>query len=107
MALEEQPGKHLVVVLPITHVRPDRSTVAIEIPLQTKLRLGLDDERSWIVIDEYNWFKWPGPDLRPSVNGKLETVVVGTLPPTLFKAVKKKFVELAQAGVASRVKRTQ
>ena len=36
----------------------------IELPQQTKTRLGLDDERSWVIVSEANDFAWPGPDLR-------------------------------------------
>ncbi len=107
MAVEEQPGKPVVVVLPITHARPEIATTAIEIPLETKRRIGLDEERSWIIIDEYNWFTWPGPDLRPSVNGELETVVMGVLPPALFKMIRTKLAALARAGLAARIKRTE
>ncbi len=107
MVVEEQRGKPVVVVLPITHVRPEKTTPAIEIPLETKRRIGLDEERSWIIIDEYNWFTWPGPDLRPNVNGDLETVVIGMLPPTLFKTIRTKLAALAKAGLAARIKRTE
>ena len=48
------------------HAPPDREGDAIEIPLETKKRLGLDSERSWIMITEANEFVWPGPDLRPA-----------------------------------------
>jgi hypothetical protein len=33
--------------------------------METKRRLGLDAEQSWIMITEANGFVWPGPDLRP------------------------------------------
>jgi len=39
--------------------------LAVEISHETKRRLGLDDDRSWIVLTEANRFAWPGPDLRP------------------------------------------
>ena len=55
-----------VVVLPITHTPPSTGTVALEIPLPVKRHLGLDDARSWIVVNEGNDFIWPGPDLRPT-----------------------------------------
>lgn len=107
MAVEEKPGKPAVVVLPITHSPPEIATTAIEIPLETKRRMGLDEERSRIIIDEYNWFTWPGPDLRPSVNGDLETVVMGVLAPALFKMIRTKLAALAWAGLAARVMRTE
>lgn len=62
-ALED--GTPVVRVLPITHSPPSHPDDAIEIPHTTKQRLGLDDERSWIVLTESNRFAWPGPDIRP------------------------------------------
>ncbi|HAH08503.1 MAG TPA: hypothetical protein DCL48_00215, partial [Alphaproteobacteria bacterium] len=58
-----------VTVLPITHSPPRRADMAIEIPAATKMRLGLDTDRSWVVLDEANRFIWPGPDLRPVGGG--------------------------------------
>lgn len=58
----------MVVVL-ITHVPPTKSGAAIEIPARVKQHLGLDDERSWVVLDEFNVFTWPGFDLRPIIGG--------------------------------------
>jgi hypothetical protein len=55
-----------VTVLPITHAPPSDPNLAVEIPAAVKRRLGLDDERSWVVLTEANRFIWPGPDLRPS-----------------------------------------
>ena len=42
---------------------PHDPEAAVEIPLATKMRLGLDDDRSWIILTEANRFTWPGPDL--------------------------------------------
>jgi PemK-like, MazF-like toxin of type II toxin-antitoxin system len=44
----------IVVVLPITHAPPDDPASAIEIPIAVKRHLGLDYERSWIVVAEGN-----------------------------------------------------
>ena len=52
----------LVLVAPITHRPPAIAEAAVEIPLPTKRRLGLDEARSWIVVTEGNRFAWPGPD---------------------------------------------
>jgi hypothetical protein len=54
----------LVTVFPITHSAPQGLADGVEIPAQTKARLGLDDLRSWIVTTEANEFIWPGPDVR-------------------------------------------
>jgi hypothetical protein len=56
----------IVVVLPITHSAPADSAAAVEIPAAVKRHLGLDDQRSWIVVAEGNEFDWPGYD--PSEN---------------------------------------
>lgn len=53
-----------VVVLPITHRPPSDPAHGVEIPAATKRRLGLDDERSWIIVSKANCFVRPGPDLR-------------------------------------------
>ena len=45
-----EDGTPAVRVLPITHSPPSDPRDAIEIPPATKRRLGLDDERSWIVV---------------------------------------------------------
>src|SRR6202171_5014183 len=53
----------VVVVLPITHAPPTVPASAVEIPAAVKRHLGLDDERSWIVVAEGNEFDWPAYDL--------------------------------------------
>jgi hypothetical protein len=54
----------VVVVLPITHNPPTVPASAVEISAAVKRHLGLDDERSWIVVAEGNEFDWLGYDLR-------------------------------------------
>lgn len=61
----EADGTTLVRVVPVTHSLPDDPARASELPRAVKRHLGLDSERSWIVIDEVNEFTWPGYDLRP------------------------------------------
>lgn len=89
-----EDGSPVVRVLPVTHTPPSDPGEAIEIPPTTKRRLGLDDERSWIVLTESNRFVWPGPDVRPT---ETETGYYGPLPPALFAEVKQRFVALARA----------
>jgi hypothetical protein len=76
-----------VLVLPITHSAPENPADGIEIPPKVKSYLGLDADRSWIIMSEANVFIWPGPDLRP-VQGRTEaTPYFGWLPPKLLKAM--------------------
>ena len=76
----------LLFVAPITHSQPERAADAIEIPANVKKQLGLDPERSWIVLTETNRFIWPGPDVRPAPGG--ESPFYDALPDWLFLRVR-------------------
>jgi hypothetical protein len=105
LTTRNEDGDEVVMVLPITHTPPLDPELAVEIPAVTKQRLGLDDDRSWIVLTDANRFIWPGPDLRPVRPGDPSTVAYGYLPRALFHAVRDKFVRALQrrlAGVVSR-----
>jgi hypothetical protein len=95
LTITDDAGDKKVVVLPVTHTPPHDPALAVEIPAQTKRRLGLDDARSWIVISEANRFTWPGPDLRPMSAGEASTVLYGELPGDLFRAVREKWLGLS------------
>ena len=86
-----------VVVAPITHTMPRDTSRAIEMPNETKRRLGLDDERSWIVLDDLNQFLWPGPDLRPIGRGR-PGFVYGLIPHTLLAEARRRVAALAKQG---------
>ena len=94
-------------VLPITHSRPRDPDGAIEIPFQTKQRLGLDDDQSWVILDEANDFTWPGPDLRPRINGEPSSVAYGHLPPGFMKALREKLARRQKQLLAGIVHRTE
>lgn len=93
LSVLDDDGEQEVMVLPITHSLPQRPEDAIEIPPTTKQRLGLDSERSWIVITEANEFVWPGPDLRPLPGRDVSTIVHGVLPPKFFADVRDRFLQ--------------
>ena len=86
-----------VVVAPISHTPPDDSGRAIEMPHETKRRLGPDQERSWIVLDDLNQFFWPGPDLRPIGRGR-PGFVYGVIPQALLAETRRRVAALAKAG---------
>ena len=96
LVIREVGRRPRVRVLPVTHSAPIDPNSAMEIPPETKRRLGLDDAKSWIVLNEANDFSWPGPDLRSSVQGDLQTVIYGALPPLFFAALRKRLA--AQRG---------
>jgi len=100
----QEDGSPVVRVLPVTHTPPADPGAAIEIPRPVKLRLRLDDARSWIVLSESNRFVWPGPDLRPAGG---EGGYFGAIPPALFAEVKRRFVALARGAAHASVPRTE
>ena len=97
----------VVTVLPVTHSPPSDLTLAMEIPTATKKRLGLDDERSWVVLTEANQFTWPGPDLRPAVQGDMTSVAYGLLPQAFYLQLRARFVDVLKAGGAAAVARSE
>jgi hypothetical protein len=103
LARQQEDGIR-VYVLPITHSAPAAS--AIEIPAVVKARLGLDAQRSWIVVSEMNVFMWPGPDLRFVAGQGPETVAYGFLPPRFFRAVRERFLTELRSRQLSTVRRT-
>jgi hypothetical protein len=107
VSVVDQDGEREVLVLPITHTSPDRAGDAVEIPLETKNRLGLDSERSWIIITEANEFVWPGPDLRPIPGRDTSTIAYGSLPPRLFAHLRDRFLARIEHEKASRLRRTE
>ncbi|MBN8925686.1 MAG: type II toxin-antitoxin system PemK/MazF family toxin [Rhodospirillales bacterium] len=100
-------GDQIVTVLPITHTPPTIPQLAVEIPAAVKRRLGLDDERSWIVLTEANRFIWPGPDLRPLRSNDAASVAYGPLPYKLFEEVRLKFIAALKSRQSNTVPRTE
>jgi hypothetical protein len=49
---------------PSPHSPPADPASAVEIPLLVKHHLGLDEDCSWVIVDEGNEFLWSGYDLR-------------------------------------------
>jgi len=103
----DDEGDQVVTVLPITHTPPLIPMLAVELPHATKRRLGLDDERSWIVLTEANRFVWPGPDVRLSQPGNPESLAYGLLPRALFQEVKDKLTAAISARLMRIVPRTE
>lgn len=94
------------VVLPITHSAPVDAALAIEIPGAERARLGLDGDRCWIVLTEFNAFVWPGVDLRPVPGREPRTVIYGALSRGLHARVVAAVQTLLRARRVGRVPRT-
>ncbi len=104
LAAKDHEGDMIVIVAPITHSAPSNTEDAIELPTATKARLGLDSERSWVVVNEVNRFVWPGPDLAP-VPGSPRRFDYGFLPPRFFKKITSEIVDRARARKIKEVRR--
>jgi hypothetical protein len=107
LAIDTSSDGPTVIALPITHSRPSDQEDGVETPPETKVRLGLDPERSWIIITEANVFLWPGPDLRLLPGQGPETSTYGMLPPALFRIVRDRFLLRAKTRRAKVTKRTE
>ena len=91
----EADGATVVTVLPVTHSPPADPALAVEVPAPVKRHLGLDAERSWVVVSEGNEFLWPGYDLRKIPNA--DRYDYGFLPPRLFNQVLAAFLACHRA----------
>ena len=97
-------GTTVVTVLPITHSPPVHPTIAVEVPAPVKRHLGLDADKSWVVVSEGNEFLWPGYDLRKIP--KADRYDYGFLPPRFFNQVLEAFVACYRTGKAQSTPRT-
>lgn len=95
-AQRESDGATLVTVLPITHRAPAEGTSVLEIPQPIKHHLGLDGDRSWIIVSEGNEFLWPGYDLRKIPN--IDRYDYGFLPPRYFNQILEAFLACHRTG---------
>lgn len=93
LAVREEEGERVVTVAPITHTPPRNANDAIALPVATQRRLGLDEERSWIVATEVNRFLWPGPDMRP-ISGRPGEFAYGSLPRQIMLQLRQRIAEL-------------
>ncbi len=100
-------GETVITVAPITHTPPIEANAAVEIPLATKKRLGLDDDRSWVVVSETNRFVWPGPDVRPIRRDRPGEFSYGFLPPKFFRQVRDQLVILYRAKRHNSTRRSE
>ncbi|MEI9997093.1 MAG: type II toxin-antitoxin system PemK/MazF family toxin [Rhizomicrobium sp.] len=92
-AVIDNDGAPYVMVLAITHSPPSNPSDAIELPINVKKQIGLDDLPSWIVTIEANSFRWPGPDIRPFSGREPSTAIYGRIPPALLSRAAQSYLE--------------
>ena len=97
-------GGPRVTVAAVTHTPPGPDGTAVELPPRVKNALGLDDARSWIVVDEVNQFTWPGFDLHP-VPGTTDRFAYGFIPPRFYDTVIGRILELAATRRVAEISR--
>lgn len=97
LAIRHENGEDEVMVVPVTSRQPGNTDDGIEIPEATRRRLGLQEERCWILVSEVNRFFWLGPDLRPVEQPSGAFYRYGLLPASLFMQLKSAFLEQVRA----------
>lgn len=102
--LDQTVDPRFVLLLPITHAVSLGDTAAVEIPSKVCAALGFDEQRSWVVVSEYNVDEWPNAGLR-AVPGKPRSFAYGFLPPMLFSQIKAAFRDAHAKGNAQGISR--
>jgi hypothetical protein len=103
-ATDDFASPRYVVLVPITHSPPSGASVGIEIPLNVKRKIGLNDEPSWIIISKYSVEEWPNGGLS-TIPGRNGVFAYGFIPPGLFATVKAQFLDLAKANKSKPLQR--
>jgi hypothetical protein len=107
LVVQDRDGMSRVLVVPVTHAPPEWPETALELPPAIRRHLGLDAERSWVVLSESNLFEWPGPDLRRLGDRDDSSVAYGFLPPRFFAELRRRFLALEAVSRSRRVRRTE
>jgi len=107
LAVRDRDTATQVLVVPVTHSLPESPDAALELPVAIKRHLGLDSERSWVILSESNVFEWPGPDLRRVGDRDDSSVAYGFLPPRFFVELRRRFLALETAAQSRRIRRTE
>ena len=76
----------------------------MEIPAKVRQALGLDDAPRWVIVSEHNVDEWPNGGLAPGP-GRPGVFSYGFIPPGLFAQVKARFLDLAERGRGTGVRR--
>jgi hypothetical protein len=105
LAVRQEAGGRIVTVAPVTHLPPASPDDGIELPHAVKRRLGLDEQRSWIMATEVNRFLWPGPDLRPISPRQPNVFAYGGLPRKLMLQLIDRISSLHRNGRIRAVRR--
>ncbi|MGH7078511.1 MAG: hypothetical protein ACREFU_10465 [Acetobacteraceae bacterium] len=103
-ATDPTASPRFVVILPITHTRPVKDTIGLEIPAKLREALGLENAPSWVIVSEHNVDERPNGGLAP-LPGRPGVFSYGFIPPGFFAHVKARFLELYEKGRSGSVRR--
>jgi hypothetical protein len=92
-------------VLPITHAEPTVKGAALEIPPDVCRNAGIDAERSWVVLTEFNEFDWPGYDLAPVPGREPREFVYGFVTSGFMQTIRSQWAALRKGGRSVSVRR--
>jgi hypothetical protein len=92
VATDPESDPQVVVVLPITHSKPTGGTIGVEIPLPVRRMLGMDSERCWVIVTEFNIDEWPPAGMAP-LPGTKTVFAYGILPDGVFDRIKTEFLK--------------
>jgi hypothetical protein len=106
VATRQRPHGTQIMVAPLTTRPPRPGDPALEVPAAVRRHLGLGDERSWIIANEYNLFTWPGPDIRPVLRSGDSTPRYGAIPGKLFEQLRQMMLRAARGGSLKETKRS-
>ena len=90
----------------VSHTAPRTLDDGVELPQAEKIKLGLDDQPSWIVTTEANTFNWPGPDIRPIPGAPAGQLIYGRISDKLLSRVARSYFASRQRGTRRLDERT-
>ncbi len=105
VALPPPPnGIEQAVVCAVTHTQPHPPVEGVEIPTKVKRHLGLDGERSWVIVSEGNLVDWDDPGIEPVGPNQWS---YGFVPTALADMLRNKLLGYYRAGQLPLVNRPQ
>lgn len=92
------------IVCGITHSEPEPPDEGIELPPKVKRHLGLDANRSWVIVSETNIVEWDDPGIVPTPSGDW---AYGFVPEALADLIRNRVLERQASGTLPLIDRKQ
>lgn len=102
VVMSSDDGRFLLA--PITSRPPEKST-GIDLPLEVKRHLGLDERKSWVIGSDLNRFTWPGCDIRMVPGRNPPTYSYGHLPSGYLLQIRSTLAGLARKRLVVTIER--